>query len=64
MKQYSVHTFKLGLFSGALSPQKLTEVLNEHAKRGWSLARTVNTRKRTWLLITREVHMLIFEKDE
>lgn len=63
MLAYSIHTFKTGLFSGALDPKKLEETLNAHARTGWRLARTIHEQRRVLLLFTREMHVLIFERD-
>lgn len=63
MRNYTIHAFKTGIFSGALNPEKMKEVLNEHANRGWKLARTIRERKRVWLIFSREAHFMIFERE-
>ena len=63
MRNYTLQTFRPGLFSGTLNPDKLKEVLNEHAARGWKFTRAIRERKRVWLIFTREAHFLIFERE-
>lgn len=63
MRTYSIYTYKTGVFSGTLNPEKMLEVLNEHASRGWTLSRTIRERRRVWLFFSREAHFLIFEKE-
>lgn len=64
MRSYTIHTFKTGVLSGTLNPERLKEALNEHAARGWKLARTIQERRRVWLFFSREAHFIIFERED
>lgn len=61
---YKVHTLTTGLFSGNLNPTRLEAALNEHAAQGWKFARSIHETKRAWLIFSREVHFLIFERSQ
>ncbi len=63
MKSYTIHSFHTGFLGGSLNPKKLQSILNNHAKKGWRLARTIKESKRILLIFHRETHFLIFERD-
>lgn len=52
-----------GLFSNALSVEKLERHLNSAAAEGLTLVRTSRERKRWFFLFFRTIHVLIFESD-
>ncbi len=62
MKSCQIVTFTTGIFSGALNPRKLQDTLNTHAKEGWCYARSIHETRRVFLIFSREVHFLIFER--
>lgn len=55
--------FKTRLFSGTVDPALLEATINVKAAEGWRLIRTIHERKRSFVLFSREVHFLIFERD-
>lgn len=61
-KQYFVHTFTTGCFSGTLNPAKLQEVLNHYGAQGWRFVRSIHEEKKILGIISREAHFLIFER--
>ena len=63
MTTYKVATLSPRLFSGTLDPTKLQALLNEHAAEGWSFSRSIHVSKRVWLLFSRSVHFVVFERD-
>ena len=62
MKEYKTVPFFSGCFSGSLDEKKLNLVLNDYAKQGWRLSRTIHESKLT-MFGNRETHFLIFERD-
>ena len=58
---YDVEVVSTGFFSGTLNPQKLQELLNRRAEKGWELSRTIKEERRG-LFSRREAHFLIFER--
>ena len=63
MTTYKVHTLTTRAFSGTLDPKKLEAALNTHALEGWKFTRSIHETKRVWLIFSREVHFLVFEKE-
>lgn len=59
---YKVVVLSTGCFSGTLNPNKLQDVLNNHAQKGWKFSKSIKEEKRILLLLKREAHFLIFEK--
>jgi hypothetical protein len=55
--------FKPRLFSGTIDPKVLEATINIKAAEGWLLVRTIHERKRSFVLFSREVHFLIFERN-
>lgn len=52
-----------GLFSGRLSASKLERALNLHSGDGWRFAKSIHERKRWLLVLGREAHFLVFERE-
>jgi hypothetical protein len=63
VKEYSVELYKTRLFSGTIDPTALEATINIKAADGWRLHRTIHERKRSLFFFSREVHVLIFERD-
>ncbi|WP_043588958.1 DUF4177 domain-containing protein [Geminisphaera colitermitum] len=63
MKEYAVSELTTGFFTGNLSQSKLQRKLDDAAKAGFKLARTIHETRRSMLLFRREVHYMIFERD-
>jgi len=61
-KQYIVHTFTTGCFTGTLNPMKLQDTLNKYASEGWRFVRSIHEEKKILGVISREAHFLIFER--
>ena len=61
-RQYTVHTFKTGCFSGTLDPNKLQAVLNQHAQQGWKFVKSIHEEQKVFGIFSREAHFLIFER--
>lgn len=61
-KQYVVHTFKTGCFSGTLDPIKLQEVLNEYGQQGWRFVKSIHEEQKVLGIFSREAHFLVFER--
>ena len=64
MKQYKVFALKTDYFSGTLYEDDLSYALNSFAEKGWRFVRSIHEEKKTFLFFKREVHLLIFEKDQ
>ena len=64
MHTYHVEFFKTRLFSGTMDANRLQDRLNKLVKEGWVLERTIQERKRVFILFSREVHILIFRHYE
>jgi hypothetical protein len=64
MHTYHVEFFKTRLFSGTMDANRLQDRLNKLGKEGWVLERTIQERKRVFILFSREVHILIFRHYE
>ena len=63
MKEYCVEMFKPRLFSGTIDPAMLEATINIKASEGWRFIRSINERKRSFVLFSREVHFLVYERD-
>ena len=61
MKQYTVTTHKMRMFSGTVNEAKLSEILNKHAKGGWTL-RTITAVSKRVFLFKKESLLLTFEQ--
>lgn len=60
-REYIVHTFTTGCFTGTLNPMKLQDTLNKYAAQGWRFVRSIHEEKKILGIISREAHFLIFE---
>jgi len=63
MKQYLTVELTTGFFSGNLDSKKLEELLNKHARLGWSLRSHLKETRRMMFFSSRECHVVIFERD-
>ncbi len=60
--RYEVEVLTTGFFSGTLNARKLQDLLNARGTEGWRLTRTLKE-ERWQLLMRREAHFLVFERE-
>ena len=64
MKRYKVVPLTTGCLTGSLDPQKMEDLINEAAQKGWEFERSIHERKRVALIFRREAHFLVFSREE
>lgn len=63
-KKYKVVPFLTGCLGGSLNETKLQDTLNDESANGWKFVRSIHEEKRIFVILKREAHFLIFERDE
>jgi hypothetical protein len=63
VKNYIVHAYKTGFFTGTMNEKTLEQVLNHYAQQGFRFVRSIHEEKKSFLFFKREAHLLIFERE-